>query len=305
MTKRCVFALLLVLALTPLAFSKGSPELIVISGGGLAQPVEITDQSLLKAFDPWTGQFADWQEKPLADAPCFRRSFKVQFYMRWPGRESSLDRDNLQMIYATRYCSTGTSGYIYLPGPGESDYRSNVVTIIRGHADGTWHPSTGAWNSLMGDAVATSDPQREAEMILISGGELKHPVEITDSEALREFDPWNAGFVDWDHPVSGGSLGWEYEIQYFKRGVEQTTPYDRDGLTMIYSVRYCVDKNGGPGSVYLAGPGDKFGPENVRMVWDGTYAGRWSRSTAAWHALIEREVSAQHSAEHSPERGTE
>ena len=293
MRKRCLFALLFLLVVAPLAYSKGSPELIVISGGGLAQPVEISDQNLLKAFDPWSGQFADWQEKPLADAPCFRRSFKVQFYMKWPGRESSLDHNNLQMIYATRYCSAGSSGYIYLPGPGETDYRTNVTTIFRNNAEGKWHPSTAAWNSLMADAVAISDPQRMTDMLLISGGELKHPVEITDPELLREFDPWTAGFVDWEHPVSGGNLGWEYEVLYFKRGVEQTTPYDHDGLTMIYSMRYCIDKDGGPGSVYLNGPNDKFGPENVRMVWDGTYAGRWSRSTAAWHALIEHEIAAQ------------
>jgi hypothetical protein len=117
MTKRCLFVLLLVLAVVPLAYSKGSPVLIVISGGGLAQPIEITDPAQLKAFDPWVGQFADWQEKPLADAPCFRRSFEVQFYMKWPGRESSSDRGNLQMIYDTRYCSTGNAGYVYLPGP--------------------------------------------------------------------------------------------------------------------------------------------------------------------------------------------
>jgi hypothetical protein len=294
MTKRCLFALLLVLAVVPLAYSKGSPDLVLISGGGLAQPIEITDPGLLKAFDPWNGQFADWQEKPLADAPCFRRSFEVQFYMKWPGRESSLDRGNLQMIYATRYCSTGNAGYVYLPGPGEPQYRGNVSTIIRGDADGKWHPATAAWNSLMGDAVAMSDPERSPDMILVSGGELKHPVEITDPELLRQFDPWTAAFVDWDRPLSGGSLGWEYEILYFKRGAEPATRFDREGLTMIYGLRYCIDKDGGPGSVFLAGQNDQFGPENVRMVWDGTYAGRWNRSTAEWHALIEREVATQH-----------
>ena len=36
----------------PLAYNKGSPDLILISGGGLNQPVEITDPALLKAFDP-------------------------------------------------------------------------------------------------------------------------------------------------------------------------------------------------------------------------------------------------------------
>ena len=294
MTKRCFFVLFLALVVVPLGYSQGSPALIMISGGGLAQPIEISDPSQLKAFDPWVGQFADWQEKPLADAPCFRRSFAVRFYMKWPGRESSSDRGNLQMIYSTRYCSTGSAGYVYLPGPGELQYRGNVSTIIRGNADGKWHPATAEWNSLMGDAVAMSDPQRMPDMILISGGELKHPVEITDPALLQQFDPWTAGFVDWERPISGGDLGWEYEIVYFKRGIESTTPYDRDGLTMIYGMRYCIDKDGGPGSVFLAGRDDKFGPENVRMVWDGTYAGRWSRSTTAWHSLIEREVAEQH-----------
>ena len=44
--------LLMLVAGVPLAYSKGSPDLILISGGGLNQPVEITDPALLKAFDP-------------------------------------------------------------------------------------------------------------------------------------------------------------------------------------------------------------------------------------------------------------
>src|SRR2546430_15490684 len=111
MTTRCIFALLVFLAVVPLSYGKGSPDLIVISGGGLAQPVEVTDPTSLKSFDPWSGQFADWQQEPVAEAPCFRRSFEVLFYMKWPGRTpSSEDRGDLKMIYATRYCSTGSSG---------------------------------------------------------------------------------------------------------------------------------------------------------------------------------------------------
>jgi hypothetical protein len=288
-----VFALLVLLSGVPLAYSKGSPALIRITGGGLFRPIEISDPASLKAFDPWVGQFADWQEKPLADAPCFRRSFEVLFYMRWPGGESALDRGNLQLIYATRYCSGGVTGYVYLPGPGEPQYGRNTGTIIRGSADGKWHVATPAWDSLMGDAVAISELQRTPDMILISGGELKRPVEITDSGLLTELNPWTGVFVDRDRPVSGGRLGWEYEILYFKRGIEPRTPYDREGLTMIYGLRYCVDEDGGPGSVHLAGRNDQFGPENVRMVWDGTYAGRWSRSTPSWKTFIERTVAGQ------------
>jgi hypothetical protein len=119
MTSRVVFGLLLLLASAHVAFSKGSPDLIVISGGGLTRQIEITDPSTLKAFDPWQGQFADWRKKSLVDAPCFRRSFEVLFYMNWPERKPPLDhadrdRNDLKMIYATRYCSTGSEGYVYL-----------------------------------------------------------------------------------------------------------------------------------------------------------------------------------------------
>ena len=106
MTKRCVFAWLVLLASAPLAHGKGSPDLILISGGGRAHSIEVTDPESLNAFGPWLGQFADWKQQPLVDAPCFRRSFEVLFYLKWPGRKSSLDRDDLNMIYATRYCST-------------------------------------------------------------------------------------------------------------------------------------------------------------------------------------------------------
>ena len=46
------------------AYGKGPADLILISGGGLNQPIEITDPASLNAFDPWIGQFADWKAKP-------------------------------------------------------------------------------------------------------------------------------------------------------------------------------------------------------------------------------------------------
>jgi len=293
MAIRRMFALLVLLAGAPLAHSKESPDLILISGGGLTQPVEITDPASLKAFDPWMGQFADWQQKPLTDAPCFRRSIEVLFYMKWPERNSSLDRGDLKMIYATRYCSTGLMGYVYLPGPGESLYRENIGTIIRGNADGKWYPATAAWNALLSNSVATRDQQAVADMILISGGELQHPIKVTDPELLRAFDPWIGPFVDWDRPAATGHCGWEYEVTYFKRGIEPATPYDQGDLRMIYGLRYCLGDGSEPGYVHLAGRTDKFWLENVHMVWDGTQAGKWHPTTTSWKAFIRHEVSDQ------------
>jgi hypothetical protein len=293
MTTRRWFGLLVLLAGVPLAYSKGPPDLILISGGGLAQPVEITEPSALKAFNPWLGQFADWQQEAVAEAPCFRRSFEVLFYMKWPGRISSLDRGDLKMIYATRYCSTGLIGYVYLPGPRETSYGENTGTIIRGDADGKWHPATAAWDTLIGNAVAAKDPQSPPDMILISGGELPHSIEVTDPGLLVSLDPWAGPFVDWDRPAAGGRCSWEYEVLYFKRGIEQPTPYDRGDLRMIYGFRYCLDEDGGPGFVHLSGRNDKFGPENIRVVWDGKQAGKWHPSTPAWNAFIQRAVASK------------
>jgi hypothetical protein len=95
------------------------------------------------------------------------------------------DRGNLQLIYTTRYCFTGITGYVYLPGPGEPQYGRNAGTIIRGAADRKWHVATAAWDSLMSDAVATAEQQRTVDIILVSGGELKHPVEVTDPGLSR------------------------------------------------------------------------------------------------------------------------
>jgi hypothetical protein len=111
--KRCILSTWLwTVAAVPFAYGKGPVDLILVSGGGLNQPIEITDSASLNAFNPWIGQFADWKAKPLVDAPCYRRSFEVMFYLKSAGLvPSPLDRGDLQMIYATRYCWTGEAGY--------------------------------------------------------------------------------------------------------------------------------------------------------------------------------------------------
>ena len=99
------------------------------------------------------------------------------------------------MIYATRYCTSDGMGYVYLPGPGQAIYRDNASTIMRGDADGKWHPATSEWDSLIMNQVTAEDPQRAPDMIMIAGGELQHPIEITDPDLLRTFDPWEGVYV--------------------------------------------------------------------------------------------------------------
>jgi len=300
MNQRILSAVLVIVAAVPLAHGKGPVDLILISGGGLNQPIEITDPAALNAFNPWIGQFADWKHRPLTDDPCYRRSFEVMFYLKSAGLiPSALDRGDLQMIYATRYCWTGEAGYVYLPGPGEPLYGPNGGTIIRGDVDGKWHPATPAWNSLMSSAVTMRDQEAVLDKIVISGGELHHPVEITDPDALSKFDPWTGIIVDWKTPARMGPCNWEYEVTYFKRGTgfkkqpKPATPSDEPGFRLIYGLRYCMGNAGEPGYVHLAGYTDKFWEQNVHVAWDGTQAGEWHLSTLTWKEFIQREVDGQ------------
>jgi hypothetical protein len=277
------------------AYGKSPADLILISGGGLNQPIEISDPASLNAFDPWIGQFADWKAKPLVDAPCYRRSFEVLFYMKWPERSSPLDRGDLKMIYATRYGWTGEAGYVYLPGPGEPLYGGNRGTIIRGDADGKWHPATPAWDSLLSSTVTMRDQEAVPDKIVISGGELHHPVEITDSELLSKLDPWTGVFVDWKVPARMGPCNWEYEVTCFKRGTgfkqgsKPETPSDQAGFRLIYGLRYCMGNAGEPGYVHLALHGQILGTKCSRRM-DGTLAGEWHPSTPIWNEFIARPV---------------
>jgi hypothetical protein len=287
---RYFFTFLLVAVVVPLSYGKMSPDLIKVSGGGLTEAIEITDSTALKTFDPWTGRFADWQKKALVDAPCYRRSFEVSFYIKSPDKKIWSDPSRLRMIYGTRYCFDGVTGYVYIPGPGEALYRENAATIVRGDADGKWHPATAEWNALLSGTVSTRDEQAMPDMMQISGGDLKQPIQITEPDLLRTYSPWVGRFVDWKRPAAMGHCSWEYEITYFKRGIISTTPYDQDDLKMIYGIRYCLGDDAEPGYVHLAGRTDRFGDENIHTVWDGTQAGKWHPSTAEWKTFITHEV---------------
>jgi hypothetical protein len=79
MTIRRLLALLAFLACISPTYGKGSPDLILITGGGLAQPIEITDSSSLKACDSWMVSLPIGNRPHLqmcrAPAVLFRSSF--------------------------------------------------------------------------------------------------------------------------------------------------------------------------------------------------------------------------------------
>lgn len=150
---RC-FPFLLSLALLILAvpaMAKGPIDKIVIEGPGLASPFEITDSEILSRFDPWGGQFIG-TGGPLAGPPPYvKEPYLVKFYL-----ENQQGDLTLRYMFYYYFNSTGSTGFIYLPGPGEPYYPINTGTIIRGTSDGQWHKAIPGWDDVMGEVVAKS-----------------------------------------------------------------------------------------------------------------------------------------------------
>ena len=68
---------------------------------------------------------------------------------------------------------------------------------------------------------------------------------------------------------------------FFMKWPERHSKGDRDGLQMIYTVRYCPGRGGGPGYTYLPGTEDKYSVNSGTIMREGD-DGKWRRASAAW-----------------------
>jgi hypothetical protein len=140
--------LALLLLVTPV-LAKGPVDKIIIDGPDLAKPIEITDPDILSRFDPWGGQFIG-TGGPLAGPPSnIKEPYLVKFYL-----EDQQGELALRYMFYYYFNATGTTGYIYLPGPGEPYYSINTGTIIRESSDGEWHKALPGWDDVMTNVVA-------------------------------------------------------------------------------------------------------------------------------------------------------
>ena len=170
-----LFLLLALPAPVAPATAKGPVDQITVAGPGLNEPVEITDPAILNRFDPWAGQFIG-TGGPLESPPHVgdRVPYQAFFFLED-------NRGDLQLRYVLYYYANpdGGRGILYLPGPGEPYYRTNIGTIIRNNSDGRWHNAMPAWDELMQGLLA-------AEEVSPAG---------SDSTALLNFAPWIGSLV--------------------------------------------------------------------------------------------------------------
>jgi hypothetical protein len=125
-----------------------------------------------------------------------------------------------------------------------------------------------------------------AEIVLLR--DHAKPVEVTDRELLKQFDPWSGQFIDWAKgpltaPVDQSHA---FEVFFYMKWPGRHSAYDRGELKMIYRIRYIRGPNGAPGYVYLPGKGEGFYGNNMGTIIRENDDGKWHQASPAWELFI-------------------
>jgi hypothetical protein len=132
--------LVVVIALQALSLVAGIKQTtrLVVTGPGLASPIEIADPSTLAESNVFGGRFiGDAADAPSGDAwTRYVVVFDVQ-------TANGIKRDAYTIVFARSRWTD--EALIYLPGRGDETYRRNISTILRPGQDGQWHHATPAW----------------------------------------------------------------------------------------------------------------------------------------------------------------
>lgn len=178
------FLLLILFISIPLAFAKGSPDKITITGPGLASPIEITNPEILNQFNPRDGQFLDKDRRIVTETPEIGARYEVLFYFKETSGE-------FHLFYALYYSSAPSRarGAIYLPQENEKWYGMNNETIARKSG---WLYASPEWDSfmqhLLKDQQASSPTSRSAiatnPIAQIIGGSVLAIILIVSTVAL-------------------------------------------------------------------------------------------------------------------------
>ena len=141
--------------------AKGTLKRIEIKSETPDASLAITDSEILRKFFIWSGpgagqpigseasrrsgSFIDWYQGIVADRPKGLTAYEVSFYCAFGDRESAG-----RLAYVVRYELDASTqrGYIYLPGPNDKYYGTNVSTVVH-DVEGNWFRSSSSWEALV------------------------------------------------------------------------------------------------------------------------------------------------------------
>jgi hypothetical protein len=146
------------LILPPLLLAKGKTVKVLITGGDLTKPVEISDPNTLVHFQVWAGPgtssnqdqafIADWSSGPIKESPSNLTRYQVSFYVDLPE-----GRNTYVVLYA--FDRSTERGYVYVPGKSDQYFQSNVSMIFRG-VEGNWFHAWTVWDNVAEPLIASA-----------------------------------------------------------------------------------------------------------------------------------------------------
>jgi len=124
-------------------------------------------------------------------------------------------------------------------------------------------------------AVAKGSPDK----ITIWGPSLGEPIQITNPETLKAFDPWNGQFLD----QSPGTIAEEPRTQDIYTVVFDLGTNTREAH-VFYVFQYAPNSSSGQGFIYLPREGEPWHVRNGQTILRDS---GWQHASAEWEALMQ------------------
>jgi hypothetical protein len=148
---RILILLLITFLVSSVVLARGNAKTVRldVAGGDLAKPVSVTNRTLLDLSHVYLGQFLGGSVDGV-ESQWPRYTVRLVFEPEVAHPDGGANRNRLRtyLIHYSLNRQTG-QGYIYLPGPTETEYRENASVIIRDGHDGHWHRAEATWSSLL------------------------------------------------------------------------------------------------------------------------------------------------------------
>jgi hypothetical protein len=135
---------LLLLCGAAVVAAKGQTRRLLVTGGTLQAPIEITSPDALA--NVWGGSFLG---EPTLEPSATLPRYTVSFYVV-PPRETA---DRLMYVVSYVRDLDGAGGVVCLPGLGEPTNALNVRTILRPDQDGHCHRGEPHWSRAINAAL--------------------------------------------------------------------------------------------------------------------------------------------------------
>ena len=139
---RAIAVITIALASAAHLAAKGPTVQLVITGGGLATPITVTDANSLSDSNVFGGTFLGSIANPNSIDPTWPK-YVVSFFVELPAWIHQ-GVQKKYVVYYARHPQTG-EGFVYLPAPGEEWYGLNVSTILRDGLEGNWLHASKVW----------------------------------------------------------------------------------------------------------------------------------------------------------------